>query len=220
MMYLFTRELTQEREKLFNGRITVMKKTGTLVGAVALTLAIGGGLILGNAALSVQAMTKEPETIKQETVSNTKPESTARDGAESEVAAGNDVSTVMKPLENGTTVIVEYHYDTDGAKATVTHKDAGGQLTVNSYEGEPAEAAIERFGGLKRNIPNRYVIGQPDESNVKEDTAVAAAVDAIAGKYALKQKTLDKFDVTAVFYTKYEDIASSVWWNSTTNFPP
>ncbi|MDR1206080.1 MAG: hypothetical protein LBL26_11485, partial [Peptococcaceae bacterium] len=124
------------------------------------------------------------------------------------------VSTVLKTLENGTTVMVEYYYDEDGAKAAVTHKYADGQASVNNYEGETAEAAIERFGGPKRNIPDRYDKAQPGESNVKEMAAINSAIEAIAGKYALKQETLAKFNVTTVFYSKYEDVSSSVWWIS------
>jgi hypothetical protein len=186
-----------------------MKKTGAIIGAIALTFAIGSGLIFGNAALAVRTMAKETTAGAPEDIVGAEREATAR-----ETDKQTKVSTVMKTLENGTTVMVEYYYDEDGAKAAVTRKYADGQASVSNYEGETAEAAIERFGGPKRNIPDRYVKAQPGESNVKEIAAINAAIEAIAEKYALKQETLDKFNVTPVFYSKYEDVSSSVWWIS------
>jgi hypothetical protein len=210
------------------GRDAGMKKAGAIVGAIALTFAVGSGLIFGNAALAAQTMAKEPSAAPATRTSATaakeasaegpagiagaERESAAQGGAGRETGNQDGVSTIMKTLENGTTVIVEYYYDEGGAKAAVTHKYADGQATVNNYEGETAEAAIERFGGPKRNMPDRYVKAQPGEGNVKETAAINSAIEAIAVKYALKQETLGMFSVTPVFYSKYEDVPSSVWW--------
>jgi hypothetical protein len=185
-----------------------MKKTGAIIGAIALTFAIGSGLIFGNAAFAVRTMAKETTAGAPADIVGAEREAIAR-----ETDKQTEVSIVMETLENGTTVMVEYTMTREaGAKAAVTHKYADGQSSVNNYEGETAEAAIERFGGPKRNIPDRYVKAQPGESNVEEIAAINAAIEAIAGKYALKQEILAKFNVTSVFYSKYEDISSSVWW--------
>jgi hypothetical protein len=203
-----------------------MKKTGAIIGAIALTFAIGSGLIFGNAALAARAMAEEPNAAlvtwtapKESNAGNpanivSAGQESTPGGAGRETGNQDGVSTILKTLENGTTVMVEYYYDEDGAKAAVTHKYTDGQASVSNYEGETAEAAIERFGGPKRNIPDRYVKAQPGESNVKETVAINSAIEAIAEKYALKQETFDKFTVTPVFYSKYEDVSSSVWWIS------
>jgi hypothetical protein len=198
-----------------------MKKTGRtiggIIGGIVLTFAIGGGLIFGNAALAVQTMAAEPRAaLTARTVATEPGAALTVQTMATELNAGDPagVATILKTLENGTTVMVEYYYDEGGAKAAVTHKYTDGQTSVSNYEGATAEAAIERFGGPKRNIPDRYVKARPGESNVEEIVAINSAIAAIAEKYALKQETLDKFSVTPVFYSRYEDIASSVWWIS------
>jgi hypothetical protein len=195
-----------------------MKKTSTLVGAIALTFAVGGALILGNAAFAAQTQTAVSTAI----LGSTEPASTgnppAAAAAQGKTAgettrthpiSGAEKSIVMKTLPNGSTVLVEYFYDADGAKATVTYNADG---AVYEYEGEAAEAAIERFGGPKRDLPVRYVEGQPGEGDITEELATFEAMKAIANKYALTAETLDRFGVNAVFYSVYEDVSGAVWF--------
>ena len=75
-----------------------------------------------------------------------------------------------------------------------------------------AEATIERFGGPKRNLPDRYVEGQPCDSDIEQEAAISIGVNAITGKYALKQTTIDKFNITTTYYSSYEDIGGAVWF--------
>jgi hypothetical protein len=86
-----------------------------------------------------------------------------------------------------------------------------GRREVYDYEGDAAAAAIERFGGPKRDVLDRYAEGQPGADDVSREDAVTAAVDALTGKYALKREVLDRFSITAVFYAVYEELDAPVW---------
>ncbi|MDR1530930.1 MAG: hypothetical protein LBS62_01865 [Clostridiales bacterium] len=190
-----------------------MKKAGTIIGAIALTFVIGGALILGNAAFAAKtaaAIIGSPAAISAanlETVSNVKTDREITGNVLD--SGGENKAVVMKTLPNGSTVLVEYSYGADGAEATVTYSADG---TVRKYAGDAAEAAIERFGGPKRDRPNRYVEGQPSESDITKKFAASTAVTAIADKYALTTETLDRFNVTTTFYSAYEDISGAVWF--------
>ena len=155
--------------------MTKTQKRTTLIGAIALTLIIGCGLILGNAVLASQAMSTngEPagENIIQPLPLNARPIALQQDNA----AAGR-VSTAILTNEHGETVIVE---------------------TVRR--------AAEEANPL-------YIEGSPDLSKISEETAIANAIELLKGKYALRQETIDRFTVEAIFYTKYEDITEPVWW--------
>jgi hypothetical protein len=191
-----------------------MRKAGKLVGAIVLTFAAGGALIFGNAALAAQTVTAASSPKPLEVIVSEKQEQpTASQAiAERETAVQSEVSTVMKTLGNGATVIVEYYYGENGANATVTQKSVDGKSDISNYEGETAEATIERFGGPKRNLPDRYIEGQAGNSDIAKEVAVSSAIKAITEKYALKQVLLDKFSVTAKFYSTYEEISGAVWW--------
>jgi hypothetical protein len=239
---------------------TNKKRTGAIAGTIALTFAIGGALIFGNAALAVRTMAEEPEVGSLAAGSVAEPESadlTAQadgeqdreatgtatvdegdvievetmDGSkvkiietsgedrigemeEVELPDGEDVSVafITRALENGATVLVEYSYGEDGAIAAVRHGIANGQPESYIYEGEAAEAAIERFGGPRRDIPERCVKGQPGDGDVTEEAAIHAGVEAVKEKYALRRETIDQFKVTAVYYVTYEDLPAPVWW--------
>jgi hypothetical protein len=196
-----------------------MKKTSTLVGAIALTFAVGGALILGNAAFAAQTQAAVSTAMlgSAEPASTGNPpaataaaqDKTAGETTRTHPISGAEKSVVMKTLPNGSTVLVEYFYDADGAKATVTYNADG---AVYEYEGEAAEAAIERFGGPKRDIPARYVEGRPGEGDITEELATFEAMKAIANKYALTAETFDRFGVNAKFYSVYEDVAGAVWF--------
>jgi hypothetical protein len=121
---------------------------------------------------------------------------------------------IMKKLDNGTTVFVRYSYGEGGTKADVTYDTGDGRQETFSYEGDAAAAAIERFGGPKRDTPVRYTEGQPGENDIARDAAVSAAMDALTGQYALRQETLDRFSVTTAFYSVYEDLPAPVWYVS------
>ena len=185
-----------------------MKKQGKIIGAIALTFALGGVLILGNAALATKAVAAGFETENQTIVTTVKQETTGQAITENNGTDTIEVSTVMKTLPNGTTVIVEYFYGENGAQATITYSN---DSTVHTYEGDAAEATIERFGGLKRNLPDRYVEGQPDDSDIEQEAAVSIGLNAITSKYALRQTTLDKFNITTTYYSTSEDIGGAVW---------
>lgn len=58
-----------------------------------------------------------------------------------------------------------------------------------------------------------YVEGTPSESDLTEEKATEIAIPAIAEKYALAQKTLNRFTVTIKYYAVYEDVSDEpVWW--------
>jgi hypothetical protein len=114
-------------------------------------------------------------------------------------------------LENGISIIIGYVRDDENPKADVIYHYSDGRQETYSYEGEAAAAAIERFGGEKRDILYSYEEGQPGESDITRDEAVSAALDALTDKYALRQETLDRFSVTAAFYSVYEDLTAPVW---------
>jgi hypothetical protein len=178
----------------------------------AVTLGLGAGAIFGNGALASQAMALGIGGEHSEAIAAADRETAPRSETQSNPAQQDGTATILKTLENGTTVLVEYFYGNGGAKATVTYESPDGERTSSSYDGDAAEAAIERFGGPKRNIPDRYVEAELGECDISEETAVLAAIDELTQKYALKQTLLDKFTVTAKFYAAYEDLSAPVWW--------
>ena len=189
----------------------MMKKQGKFIGAIALTFALGGILILGNVLLAANTVAAGFAPDHQPAVS-----AFNRETAELHVVAKdnpntNEVSTVMKTLPDGTTVIVEYSYGESDTKATVTYSRDG---EVYHYTGEAAEAVIERFGGPNRwaDVPPRYVKGEPMMGDIGQDDAISISVKAITEKYALKQTTLNRFTITAEYYAVYEEIPCAVWW--------
>jgi len=219
----------------------MLKKKGTLIGAIALTLVLGCGLIFGNAVLAAWAMgsENEPAPISQNELASTGQAITLNtsqmipqeDNAANKISNANRVSTGMVTFENGQTYIVDYFFDESErvVKASVTFESPE-ETEQFSYEGEAAERMVMRIIGLDdynswarqvgaptradraAELDNLYILGNPDESVISEETAIATAIQLLKEKYALKQETIDRFTVTATFYTKYEDILTPVWW--------
>jgi prepilin-type processing-associated H-X9-DG protein len=203
MIQVFTRE-----QNYFGKGDRHMKRAGAAIGAVVATFAAGAALILGNAAFAAQMS----GAVAQEKASDVKPMAAAQSSADASAQSvaeenGEDRFVVMKTLPNGSTVLVEYYYDEDGAKATVAYADG----SVEAYEGEAAEASIERFGGPKRDRHSRYAEGQPGEGDIAKEDAVSTAIKAVTDKYALTEETLGRFSVTAKFYSVYEDMPGALW---------
>jgi hypothetical protein len=185
---------------------------GKFIGAIALTLVVGVGLIFGNAAFASKAMASAPAPQAPAIESS---ENSAVESKEiAENTDPNGVSTVLKTLENGATVMVQYSYGENGAKAIVTHTSPDGQSEVFEYEGEAAESSIERFGGPKRNLPTSYAKGQSTTDDISQEEAIASALSELTEKYALKQGFIARFNATATFFSTYEDVSVPVWFVS------
>ncbi|MDR2042846.1 MAG: hypothetical protein LBQ15_00455 [Clostridium sp.] len=196
-----------------------MKKKGSIILAGGLTLGIGAAAIFANSLLVSRVMATGIDNGSQAVVT-----AAGQDAATQSIPAERNETTkstpaeqdaapaVMKTLENGETVIVRYHDDGNGIKASVTYESADGRQSVYDYEGDVAEAVIERYGGPKRDLPVRYVESEPGVSDLREETAVSAAIEKLTQKYALKQTLLDEFTVITQFYSLYEDLSVPVWW--------
>jgi hypothetical protein len=206
-----------------------MKKVSalqTLFLSAALTLAVGAAAVLCNgwaasrafaanipAELPASASSEAVETEAQSEAAETEPP--AETARETTPPDENGAVTVVKTLDNGTTVFMQYVYDEKSPKAVVEYDLGNGQREVYSYEGEAAAAMIvyiERFGGPKRESLYSYTEGQPGENDISSDAAVTAAVSALTDKYALRQETLDRFKITTGFYSVYEDLTVPVWY--------
>jgi len=242
------------------GEITMTKKRGTIIGAIALTLVLGCGLIVGNAFIASWVMGAEnkPSPITQnelftvtpnesftvtpnEPVSENQAEpistssiSSQQDTITSETFSANRVSTGIVTNESGQTVIVEYYFDESDrtVKADVTVENPDDEVMQFAHEGITAEQFIERVIGQEEynswasqvgaptradrraeaDINSRYIDGNPDESEISEEMAIANAIQLLMKKYALRQETVDRFTVTAKYYTKNPDVAVPAWW--------
>jgi hypothetical protein len=214
-----------------------MKKHGTLLLSGALALAIGAAVILGNgwAASQVLAASIDVDTPAKATgtVTGTVAGSGTGSGSGTGTGSGTGIgytegqqgqayvsgpsegggetgagsATVLKTLDSGETVFVRYAADENGTWASVAYPSG----EVENLEGDAAAAAIERFGGPKRDLPARYVEGEPVSGDISPEIAQNTAIKSLTGKYALKREIIGKFDVSAKFYSVYEDIDSAVW---------
>jgi len=133
-------------------------------------------------------------------------------------SAGVDFTTVTKTFPDGIIITLQYYVDDgDGNEtmAAVTYGDDTNSFT-GWYHGKAADMIIERFNNDDRwvGVPLRYEQGQPDENDIDEAAAIDIAVKAITEKYALKQETLDRFTITAVYFSAYEHFPGPMWWVS------
>ena len=237
----------------------MLKKKGTFIGAIALTLTVGCGLIFGNAVLASQAMGmrgglapigQDESVYTDQTVTQNEPVYTDQTVTQSgyaeiprqyndERSDGYRRSVGMVTNDNGQTIIVEYYFDEGHrtVKANLTAKEADGAIGQRSYfEGKSASGVVARIIGVEdyddwaiqvgaptleevraailaeEEANPLYIPGDPDESYISEETAIANAIKLLKEKYALRQETIDRFTVTALFYIKYEDITEPVWW--------
>ncbi|MDR1589420.1 MAG: hypothetical protein LBS51_04430 [Oscillospiraceae bacterium] len=195
-----------------------MKKSGLwqrLFPAAALTLAIGAAAVLGNGwvmsrTLAVNISAESPASVSGEAAETAHP---AANVHETKLPDEDGIGTIVKTLENGTSIFVSYVRDDENPETTVTltYDYGDGRTELYSYEGEAAAAVIERFGGPKRDGLSGYEKGQPGENDITRDEAVFTALNALTDKYALRRETLDRFSVTAEFYAAYEELADPVW---------
>ena len=209
-----------------------MKMQSKFISAIALTLAIGGVLIAGNAAIAARTAAAGAETENQAAISNEKPATTEpvtaissvkpeaveqaasisnakTDTAEQVTAIKNatpetaEIFTTMKTLPNGATVIVA------NGEVTVDAPSNGNDTAYSFYYNSDSGV----FDVIERSdILGPYVEGQPGGDDIEKEAAVSVAVKSITDKYALKQTTLDKFYITATYYSTYEDISGAVWF--------
>ena len=199
-----------------------MKKHTALLLSGALTLAIGAAVIVGNGWVASQVMAFG---ISEETPAKI----TGTSYEAQQAAANNDtlpeydweanpdeypiigkrgVITLLKSAGNGNVVTLGYTVvDGNVGKATVIYPSG----EVELLEGEAAATAVEGFGGLELKEFLTYTEGEPGENDIVEADAIAIGINAVTDKYALKREILDKFNITAVFYTVYEDIDGAVW---------
>ena len=158
-----------------------MKNQGKFIGAIALTFAVGGALIIGNAALAAGAATAGVKPDNQAVVLSVKSE-TVKQGiaADSNTSTNtNEVSTTMKTLQNGSTVIIA------NGEVTVDIPSNGNDTAVSFYYNSESGAfdVIDRSDSL-----NRYVEGQPGDGDIEQETAISIALKSITDRYALKQQ--------------------------------
>ena len=221
----------------FDKEVVHLKKHTALFMSGALTLAIGAAVIVGNiwAASQVFASAINEETpakiistgYEAQQMSATKINDTAYTAQQPNTAditpPQSDVSnggieivrnygegkmkTVMKTLENGEIILLEYLLD-DESQTSVSVIHPSGE--IRNLDGDDAMAVITGFDGIVR-IP-KNVKGDPSDSGITEKDAVSTAVNAIVDKYALKQEIVSRYTITAAYYTVYEDIDGAVWW--------
>ena len=84
---------------------------------------------------------------------------------------------------------------------------------------EPRTENPPDLGMIERGQPQdsgsreeRYILGDPADSLISKETAIASAVQLLTEKYELSQETIDRFTVTAEFYARYEGAPVPVWW--------
>lgn len=180
----------------------------------ALTLAAGTAAVLGNGLVMAWSFAENVPTERPASVScaaeeeNIPPTVIRRETGRPDE---DGTVTVATMLDNGTTVFVRYASGEKEPKVALSYHYGDGRSEAYSYEGDAAAAVIERFGGPGRAETPGYAKGQPSENDIPRDDAVSAALDALTGKYALRQEALDRFTVTAEFYTVYEDLTAPVW---------
>jgi hypothetical protein len=115
----------------------------------------------------------------------------------------NEISAAMKTLPNGSTVIIA------NGEVTVDVPSNGNDTAVSFYYNSDSGA----FDVIDRSdLLNRYVEGQPGDGDIEREAAVSIALKSITDRYALKQTTFDKFNITATYYSIYEDISGAVWF--------
>lgn len=158
-----------------------MKKQGKFIGPAALTLALGSVLIIGNALFATGAAVADVG-------SGAKTEAVEQSIVLSSNTNANGVSPVIETLPDGTTVI--------------TQNGSGG--IVFTYDGEG-------FSTSAYDPSSSYAVGQPGEGDIAQEAAVSIAVNSITERYALKQAVLDRFNITATYYTTYSDISGAAW---------
>ncbi|MDR3240009.1 MAG: hypothetical protein LBT44_07995 [Clostridiales bacterium] len=191
-----------------------MKKRNTIVGAAVFTALIGAGAIFANSVIVSQALAAGFDAEISAVALDKVPETTAELEANFvELSPADEVQTLLKTLPNGEIVLVQYFYGESGANATVTYKSGDEILRVDNYEGDVAEAVINRFGGPDTR-PVLSVQGQPSDGDMDEGAAKAFATEKIVGKYALKPELLERFDVKATFYTTFDGQETPTWFIS------
>jgi len=80
-----------------------------------------------------------------------------------------------------------------------------------------ASSYVENGGTIMVNgkevLLKDYIYGQePGADDISKETATDAAVEALSQKYTLDRESLDKFSITAKYYSVYEGISGPVWW--------
>ena len=191
-----------------------MKKHGTLLLSGALALAVGAAVILGNGWAASRALAAGIRVDAPAIITNAG--DTEWQGGQAYVpqpAEGSGeiapkLTTVLKTLDNGEIIFVQYVADENGTWASVAYPSGA----VQNLEGDAAAAAIERFGGPKRSLPDRYTEGEPGSGDISSEAAQNAATEALVNKYALKREILARFSVTAKFYSVYEDVDGAAWF--------
>jgi len=135
---------------------------------------------------------------------------------------------------SGQTVTVEYYFDESERtlKANITVEEPDNEVRQFAREGEEAERFVIRVIGQdeydlwarqvgastsddrlsEAQSQPSHVHGNLSESKITGETAIASAIRLLKEKYALRQETIDRFTVTAEFYTVYEDVPVPVWW--------
>jgi hypothetical protein len=129
--------------------------------------------------------------------------------AGSETPDENGTGTIMITLDNGTTIFankVVFERVEDPIGDIPIFYEIGDLSDFTSYE-----TVLEKIEDPVQNIPILYEKGEPGESDISRETAISVALDELIGKYALKQEVLDRFNITATFYTLYEDLKAPVW---------
>jgi len=176
-----------------------LNKLGAILLAGAATLGIGAGAFFGLGLISTQAMAENVTTeTSADIVDLTMADMSGDidfDAAYALFAGINEITTpVALPVaESGEPIPVA------GSTSVVasSYIENGGTIMVNG----------------KEVLLKDYIYGQePGADDISKETATDAAVEALSQKYTLDRESLDKFSITAKYYSVYEGISGPVWW--------
>jgi len=170
------------------------------------------------------------QAIPQSTITTT----VRLDDADNDTSEANRMFVGTATNGSGQTVTVEYYYDESERtlKANITVLEADSEVRQFTREGDEAERFVIRVigqdeydlwarqVGLRTSADRRvesqmlsgFILGDPGEIEITEETAIASAIRLLMEKYALKQETIDRFTVMSSFYIKHEDATVPVWW--------
>lgn len=176
-----------------------MKKLGAILLSGVAVLGIGAGAFFGPGLIATQAMAANENPEIPADIVDLKMADMVRDidsDAVYALLAGINEITLPEasPVEER-----EESIPVAGSTSVVasSYAENGGTIMVNG----------------KEILLKDYIEGgQPGVGDISKETATDAAVKALSQKYALDRESLDKFSITAKYYTEYEGISVPVWW--------
>lgn len=181
-----------------------MKKLTGFILSGAMVFGLGATMIFGNGVLAAQAI---DVSVGGEIGSVTSVENTS--------VSQDNKQLEEQVFEDGSKIVIRR--TEDGQILSCVFMNPNGEIDesiIPVIAGTPEHEAMEKqllSDRENQNLPE-YVEGQPKEGDITEEEARDIAFDELIGKYALKDELLDRFSVTAVYYSIYDDITAPVWW--------